>query len=164
MYSGNFILWGMMGSGKTSLGKLIAQSTKKPFFDLDDEIEKSLGMPISEIFSSKGEAFFRAHEQKVLFEILRKESFVLAVGGGCPINSENRNRMLYSAKCVFLNPSLEVMIKRMNRKERMKRPLLQTSDWKEVFKELYHKRLQFYKEAHVQFNQKEGSKLFSLLN
>ena len=79
-------LTGMMGSGKTSIGKLLAKKINLPFYDSDEDIEDKLSLKISEIFETYGESWFREQEEKICIDILKKEKFVLALGGGAITN------------------------------------------------------------------------------
>ena len=84
----NLVFIGMMGSGKTSIGSLVAKKLKLNFFDIDAEIEKEMDMKISKIFESKGEIFFRKIEEKISLKFLKNENGVFSLGGGA-FNNEN---------------------------------------------------------------------------
>ena len=91
---GNIVFLGMMGSGKTSIGKIISNKLKLDFYDVDNIIEEHLKMKISEIFFKKGEGFFRKIEEKITIDTLKKKNIVLALGGGSFLNRNVRNEIL----------------------------------------------------------------------
>ena len=117
-------LIGFMGSGKTHWGIKIAEKLKIPFYDLDAVIVNSEGMSISEIFSNKGEEYFRYMEKQTLENLVTKEeNFVLSAGGGTPCFFNNIDFMKRNGKVLWLNTSLEALNQRLL-KEKMSRPLL----------------------------------------
>ena len=90
----NLVFLGMMGSGKSSIGKIVSKELKLDFYDIDNIIEKHLKMKISEIFSKKGENFFRKIEEKITIDTLKKKNIVLALGGGSFLNKNIRSKIL----------------------------------------------------------------------
>jgi len=117
-----------MGSGKTHWGTRIAEKLEVPFYDLDAVIVHSEGMSISEIFSIKGEEYFRYMEKQTLEDLVsREENFVLSAGGGTPCFFNNIDFMKKSGRVLWLNTSLEVLNQRLL-KEKTKRPLLRNID------------------------------------
>jgi len=121
-------LIGFMGSGKTHWGIRIAERLKIPFYDLDAVIVKGEGMSISEIFSIKGEEYFRYMEKQTLEDLVtREESFVLSAGGGTPCFFNNIKFMKKNGKVRWLNTSLEALNQRLL-KEKNSRPLLRSID------------------------------------
>jgi len=121
-------LIGFMGSGKTHWGTRIAEQMQVPFYDLDAVIVSAEGMSIAEIFSEKGEEYFRYMEKQTLEElVLREENFVLSAGGGTPCFFNNIEFMKKNGKVLWLNTSLEALNQRLL-KERMLRPLLRGID------------------------------------
>ena len=146
------ILWGMMGSGKSYWGEILAAELGRTFIDLDTRIEQVERRNIREIFEREGEAYFRALEQKLLKEVLKEDCFVLAVGGGCPIDPQNRELMLNGGFCVFLEWSEQEILGRLSSEEVEKRPLLLHPDWPQRWKQLYMQRLEFYRLAHASWN------------
>lgn len=116
-------LLGYMGSGKSYWGRKLSESLRLPVFDLDAEIEKATGSKIKDIFSEKGEPFFRKLEQKQLWDISKNETFVLSCGGGTPCFFDNMDFMNKTGITVWLNTSIPVMVDRLKRKKE-KRPLL----------------------------------------
>lgn len=120
------ILVGYMGSGKSSVGKLIAQKLSLPFLDLDEEIKNEENKEIHEIFRTSGEIYFRKKESEVLKNLLSSsESFVLSLGGGTPCYGKNLQLMKDEEKTilVYLKTSLETLVKRLMR-EKDVRPLI----------------------------------------
>lgn len=106
-FSGQRIfLIGFMGSGKTSLGKILADRCNLPFTDMDHRVEEVAGMPVAEIFRTQGEAFFRKTEQHVLDEICHGEAAVIATGGGVPCFSDNLQRMKEAGLVIYLQCSV----------------------------------------------------------
>ncbi len=121
-------LIGFMGSGKTHWGKRIAERMKIPFYDLDAVIVNAEGMNISEIFSLKGEEYFRYTEKQTLEDlVMREENFVLSAGGGTPCFFNNIKFMKKNGKVLWLNTSLEALNQRLLKEKNM-RPLLRGID------------------------------------
>ena len=119
------VLLGYMGSGKSTVGKLLADKRSVPFIDLDTYIEDRLGMSINEIFKEKGEIFFRKQEHQLLKEILeKKEEIVLALGGGTPCYGNNMDLVLdHSAHVFYLKLSIGELAKRL-KSDKDQRPLI----------------------------------------
>ncbi len=144
------VLLGYMGSGKSSVGKILAQSLKIKFYDLDDYIESKEKLTISQLFSTKGEIYFRLKESEYLKELLdADESFVLALGGGTPCYSNNMDQIIENSISVYLKASLNTLTNRLI-KEKDKRPLISELG-KDKFNEFIAKhlfeRLLFYEKA-----------------
>src|ERR671913_807577 len=99
---GNIYLVGLMGAGKTSVGRLLARRLGKTFYDCDHEIERVTGVRIPVIFEIEGEAGFRARESRMLAELARRENIVLATGGGAVLSAENRRVLAQSGTVVYL--------------------------------------------------------------
>lgn len=118
----NIILIGIMGSGKTTIGRILADKLQWPFVDTDQLIEKREGRTISDIFAAQGEPFFRLLESKILAEVLGQKKQVVATGGGSVLASENRNIMLKNGLVVALTAPAEVIIQRVRQSQH--RPLL----------------------------------------
>lgn len=135
----NIVLIGFMGSGKTSVGKSLARQLLKGFVDIDSVIEAKENATVTEIFEKKGEAYFRALEQKCIDEVAKTKGQVIATGGGLPIHSTIPKNSLI----VYINADFEVILNRLSKRERDKRPLLQD----EVrAKKLFDERKDTYKE------------------
>ena len=119
---GNIVFLGMMGSGKTSIGKLVSKKLKLNFFDTDNEIENEVGMKISKIFKEKGERYFREIEEKITSNILEKKNIVISLGGGTFINKRIREKILSKHLSFWLNWKSEILIRRI--KNSSKRPIV----------------------------------------
>lgn len=132
-----------MGTGKTSVGKLLAKKMKFNFLDTDNQIEKREGLSIPEIFANKGEDYFRSLEEKVLADIINTEqNFVLATGGGIVISPKNRKLLLNSTKSFLLEAGPEEIYRRT--KADSERPLLETDNPLQKIKELLAERREYY--------------------
>lgn len=120
------VLLGYMGCGKSSVGKMLADRLKINFIDLDLYIEEKEAMPISEIFSSKGEIYFRCKETDYLNELLTSDkSMILSVGGGTPCYANNMDNIVKKSTSIYLNTSLNSLYNRLKR-QRKSRPLIAT--------------------------------------
>ena len=139
------VLVGMMGAGKTAVGKSLAARLNVPFLDSDAEIEAAANMTIAEIFERDGEAFFRDRETEVLDRLLENECGILSTGGGAFL--AERNRALVSSKgvSVWLNANLNLLWNRVKHKNT--RPLLRTPDPKQTLTEIYDQRVPIYRLA-----------------
>lgn len=139
------VLVGMMGAGKTAVGKALAARLDVPFLDSDAEIETAANMTIAEIFARDGEAFFRDRETEVLDRLLEDECGILSTGGGAFL--ADRNRDLVSAKgvSVWLNADLGLLWNRVKHKNT--RPLLRTSNPKQTLTDIYDQRVPIYRLA-----------------
>jgi shikimate kinase len=134
---------GMMGSGKTTLGRIVAQVLQYDFIEMDMVIEERLGISIKEIFENYGEEYFRKEEKKLLEEICLKQKCVISCGGGVFTNSENIEKISKSGIAIFLNVSSRVLEERLSGDE--KRPLLKENSIHKILL----KRIPFYTQAHV---------------
>jgi len=142
-------LVGFMGSGKTTLGRLLANKLNVPFLDTDEEITKREGLSIREIFSLKGEGYFRRLERKVLEDLTKKfASFVMATGGGLGADSDAMDFMKANGVVIWLDVDFGEFKKRTFKDAN--RPLLQLSD--EKLFELFQKRKNIYKKAHLRID------------
>jgi shikimate kinase len=130
----SIVLVGMMGSGKSSIGKRLAQRLALPFIDADAEIETAAAMTIPEIFATRGEAEFRAGERRVIDRILANGPQVLATGGGAFMNAETRERVAQAGVSIWLKAEPDVLMRRV--RKRGNRPLLQTADPDRTLREL----------------------------
>lgn len=135
----NIVLIGFMGSGKTSVGKTLSRKLYKDFVDVDSVIEKEQGCSITEIFETKGEAYFRSLEQKCINELTQKKGQIIATGGGVPIHSSIPDKSLI----VYIDADFDVIVERLPKRERAKRPLF---DDEERARALYEERKDIYKE------------------
>ena len=143
--TGNIYLTGMMGSGKSTLGSLLADLLSWRFIDLDAYLENKLGVSISTVFDIEKEAGFRLRETAVLKEVSGLTQCVVATGGGTVLSLENQEIMSSSGKTIYLHVSLEELYKRLDFDK--KRPLLQVSDRRPVIKSLFHDRHPLYESS-----------------
>lgn len=141
---GNVYLVGLMGAGKTSVGRYLAKRLGKTFYDSDHEIERRTGVKIPVIFDIEGEAGFRARESAVLGELTLLHDIVLATGGGAVINAQNRKELKEHGTVVYLRASPADLLQR-TRNDR-NRPLLQTADPHAKLEQLYLERDPLYRE------------------
>ena len=146
--SGNIFLVGMMGAGKTTVGKFLANFLNKTFFDSDREIQKRTGVSIPVIFEIEGEAGFRKRETEMLWELMKAENIVLATGGGAVLSIENREMLMHNGIVIYLRATVDDLWRRTRQDKN--RPLLQTSDPRRKLTELYTQRDPLYREtAHI---------------
>jgi len=140
--SENIILIGLMGAGKTSVGKALARLLGKTFVDSDQEIERATGVKIPLIFEIEGESGFRARESRMLVELVQHHNVVLATGGGAVLSKENRDLLTASGTVVYLRAPVRSLIKRTRRDRN--RPLLQVPDPAAKLTALYEQRDPLY--------------------
>src|SRR5688500_13299914 len=129
---GNLFLVGMMGAGKTTIGKALAKKLDRTFLDTDQEIVRRTGVAIPVIFDIEGEAGFRTRERAMLEELSKMESIVLATGGGIVLQEENRQTLRSFGTVIYLRASVDDLWRR-TRHDR-NRPLLQTNDPQETIR------------------------------
>ncbi len=141
------VLVGMMGAGKTAVGKALAARIGVPFVDSDAEIEKAANMAISEIFQRDGEAFFRARETEVIDRLLDGPSAILSTGGGAFLAERNRELVSRKGVSVWLDAALPLLWSRVKGKNT--RPLLRTAHPYETLSEIYHARVPIYALAEI---------------
>ena len=158
--SNNIFLIGPMGSGKTSVGAIIAKILAKEFHDTDQEIEAGTGVDISYVFDVEGEMGFRKREEKLVTAITQKKNIVLATGGGAIESKKNRRCLASNGFVVYLETSLEDQVLRA--KPSGKRPLLQNVDPKKKLQELMHKRKSLYESIADTIVKTEGHNSHSL--
>ena len=140
----NLVFLGMMGSGKTSIGSLVAKKLKLNFIDIDKKIEKELGLTISKIFEVKGEDYFRELEEKVTLKVLKTNSIVVSLGGGAFINKVIRKEILKNHISFWLNWDNKTQLNRI--KNSKKRPLAFNATENELI-DLIKKRSNIYSKA-----------------
>jgi shikimate kinase/3-dehydroquinate synthase len=143
--SGNIILVGMMGAGKTTVGKLLAKQLGKTFIDSDEEIQRRTGVTIPHIFDVEGEAGFRTRESGIIQELLKQDNIVLATGGGAILSAHNRSMMKQSGVVVYLKSSVHDLWQRTRHDHN--RPLLQTENPRAKLQELHELRDPLYMAA-----------------
>jgi shikimate kinase len=145
MQSGNIFLVGMMGSGKTTVGKALARRLGREFVDCDREIVERTGVPIATIFEIEGEAGFRRREAAVLEELASRPNLVVATGGGAILAEQNRRLMRERGTVVYLKAALHHLHERTRRD--LVRPLLAKGDRRETLAALLEIRDPLYRDA-----------------
>jgi shikimate kinase/shikimate kinase/3-dehydroquinate synthase len=140
----NLVFLGMMGSGKSSIGSLVAKKLKVEFIDVDKEIEKELGISISKMFETKGEDYFRKYEEKITLRVLKTNSIVVSLGGGAFVNKVIRKEILKNHISFWLNWNDEILLERI--KNSKKRPLAFNATENELI-DLIKKRSNIYSKA-----------------
>ena len=145
----NIVFLGMMGSGKTSIARLVSKKLRLDFFDIDECIEKELKISISEIFKKNGEKFFRGLEEKITLEIIKKKNIVIALGGGAFMNKNIREMVLSNHLSFWLKLSPQIVIKRIQKSS--KRPLAFKATKNELL-DIIKKRSKIYTKAKYHIN------------
>ncbi len=143
--AGNIFLVGLMGAGKTTVGKSLAKALDKTFYDSDHEIERRTGVNIPLIFELEGEAGFRRREAQAIAELAAMDNVVVATGGGAVLLAENRKMLAEHGRVVYLRAGVDELFHR-TRGDR-NRPLLQTENPRERLQLLYNQRDPFYQEV-----------------
>ena len=143
--SGNIVLVGMMGAGKTTVGRLLARQLGKTFIDSDEEIQKRTGVKISHIFDVEGEEGFRQRESAVIQDLIKQDNIVLATGGGAVLKPANREALQQNGVVIYLKSNLHDLWQRTRNDHT--RPLLQTANPRAKLQELYEQRDPIYTAA-----------------
>ncbi len=146
----NIVLVGFMGTGKTAVGKEIARALGMQLVNIDDIIEKKAGMPINDIFTRKGESYFRQLEREVMMEISDSDYSVIDTGGGAVINELNVKDLKMEGILFCLNATADEILKRVG--DETHRPILNVSDPLEQINYLLKKRIPYYKRADYQID------------
>lgn len=141
----NIILCGFMGSGKTTVGRLLAEQTHRQFIDMDEMIERQAGLSVTEIFKKFGEQDFRRRERDTCRSLAAKQGLIIAAGGGALTFQENAELLSETGDIVLLDVPLDVILKRLQ--DDTSRPLLACPDKEAKAKALYDKRLPYYRAA-----------------
>jgi shikimate kinase len=152
--SRSIVLVGMMGVGKSSIGRRLAARLGVPFVDADAEIEKAAGMSIADIFARHGEADFRSGEARVIARLLDGGPQVLATGGGAVMNADTRAAIKAKGVSIWLSAELDVLMRRIN-KRKNDRPMLQTADPAATLRELLVTREPVYAQADITVQSRE---------
>ena len=150
----SIVLVGMMGAGKTSVGRRLAARLNLPFADADSEIEAGAQMTVPEIFERFGEPYFREGERKVVSRLLGEGQKVLATGGGSFLNAQTRARIAEKGVSIWLKPDFDVLMRRV--RKRSNRPLLQTADPAETLRRLLDERTPIYALADLTIESRDG--------
>jgi shikimate kinase len=148
------VLVGLMGAGKTTVGRRLATALNLPFVDADEEIEKAADRPVADIFSDFGEAAFRDGERRVIARLLEGDPSVIALGGGAFVNDQTRQLVREKAISIWLKADLDTLMERVSRRDT--RPLLRTENPRAVMAELMAKREAAYAEADIQVAGDQG--------
>jgi len=143
--TGNIFLVGLMGAGKTTIGRALARRLNKQFIDSDHEIEARTGVSIPLIFEIEGEASFRQRESEVIRDLSSLHDIVLATGGGAILREENRECLKSRGTVIYLQASIASILQRTGRDKN--RPLLQTADPRQTLERLARERDPYYREV-----------------
>jgi len=141
----NLVLIGLMGAGKSAIGRMTAQALGIPFIDSDHEIERVSRMSITDLFAAYGEAEFRALETRVIKRLLRSGPRVVSTGGGAYVNENTRRHIRRGGLTVWLNADLDVLWERVNKRDT--RPLLKTENPRQTLENLMNARYPIYAQA-----------------
>ncbi|KAA3501746.1 MULTISPECIES: shikimate kinase [Rhizobium/Agrobacterium group] len=152
----NIVFVGLMGAGKSAIGRMVAQQLKVQFIDTDVEIERVSRMTISELFATYGEEEFRALETRVIKRLLRGGPKVISTGGGAFINDNTRRHISRGSISLWLKADLEVLWERVNKRDH--RPLLKTENPKATLAALMDKRYPVYAEADLTIESRDVRK------
>ncbi len=148
------VLVGMMGVGKSTVGRKLASLLRMPFADADEEIEEAAQMPVSEIFERFGEPYFRDGERRVIARLVGEQPAVIAAGGGAFCQEETRKLLLEKAITVWLDCDTDTLVERVGRKD--SRPLLRGGDPREIISRLKQEREPHYAQAPIHIMSKAG--------
>lgn len=148
------VLVGLMGAGKSTVGKRLANALHVDFVDSDNEIAEAAGCSISEIFETYGETMFRDLEKRVLMRLLSSGPAVIATGGGAFMNEEIRAEIKARTLSIWLRADLEVLVERVSRRDT--RPLLKSGDKREILQRLMDERYPVYAEADITIDSNSG--------
>lgn len=153
--SNSVVLVGLMGAGKSTVGRRLAASLGVNFIDSDNEIVEAAGCSIADIFESYGESIFRDLEQRVILRLMTGEPCVVATGGGAFIQPNVREVIKEKSTSVWLRADLSVLLDRVSRRDN--RPLLKTGDKSEILRKLMDERYPIYAEADITIDSNQGS-------
>jgi len=143
----SIVLIGLMGAGKSAIGRRLAKRLGLPFVDADKEIETAAGKSINEIFADHGEDYFRDGERRVIARLLSNGPIVLATGGGAYMNAETRAEVAEKGVSIWLKADLDVLMERVSRRDT--RPLLRAGDPREIMQRLIDERYPVYAGADI---------------
>lgn len=144
------VLVGLMGAGKTRIGRALAQELTLPFVDADHEIEAAAGCSVADIFDRYGEAAFRDGERKIMQRLLDDAPHVIATGGGAFMNEQTRGLIKEKAISIWLNAPVDVLHERTSRSTH--RPLLNNGDSFQILTDLHEKRSPIYAQADIEID------------
>lgn len=152
--SRSIVLVGMMGSGKSSIGRRLAAALELPFSDADTAIEQAAGMTVEDIFAIHGEPYFRDGEERVIKRLLQNGPQVVATGGGAVLSAKTRAEFAKNGISVWLKAPVDLLLQRVSRRDN--RPLLKTADPRAVLARLLSEREAYYAEATLIFESRDG--------
>ncbi len=148
------VLVGLMGTGKSTIGRKLSELLELDFVDADDAIVEAAHMSISDIFEQFGEPYFRDGERRVLARLMEERHGIIATGGGAFINDETRALILSEAIAVWIDCDLDVLVERTSRKDT--RPLLRDGDPKAILAKLFEERAPLYRQAPIHVSSESG--------
>jgi len=146
----NLALTGMMGVGKSTIGKALSKRLLMQFSDVDKIIEKRLKMNVHEIFEKKGEIFFRQIEEKITLQETKKENIIISLGGGAFMNNKIRKKILLNSRSFWLDLNKKILEKRLIKSK--KRPLLLNKNLKVTLEKIFKERKNTYADANYRIN------------
>jgi shikimate kinase len=149
----SLVLVGMMGSGKSSVGRRVAAALELPFCDADLAIEQAAAMPVEDIFAIHGEGYFRDGEERVIKRLLQTGPQVVATGGGAVLSAKTRAEIARNAVSIWLKAPVELLLQRVSRRDN--RPLLKTPDPSAVLARLLSEREAFYAESDLVYESRD---------
>lgn len=148
------VLVGLMGVGKSTVGRKLATLLGKDFVDADEEVENAAQLSIAEIFDQFGESYFRDGERRVICRLIEERHGVIATGGGAFVNNETRGMILEHAIAVWIDCDIDTLVARTSRKDT--RPLLRNGDPHEILSRLHSEREPFYSQAQIHVTSVDG--------
>ena len=148
------VLVGLMGVGKTSVGKRLSHILDRDFADADSEIELAAQRSVAEIFEEFGEDYFRDGERRVIARLIEEQRGVIATGGGAFLNQDTRSAILDKAVAVWIDCDIDTLVERTSRRDT--RPRLRTGDPKEILTRLAKERAPFYSQAQIRVESMDG--------
>ena len=148
------VLVGLMGVGKSTIGRRLAAALDRSFVDADEEIERAANRSVSEIFAEHGEAYFRAGERRVIARLMEEGHGVIATGGGAFVDDETRALVLEQGIAIWLDCDLDTLVERTARKDT--RPLLRNGDPRTILRDLKERRSPAYCQAHIHIVTDDG--------
>ncbi len=154
LQSKTLVLVGLMGAGKTTVGRRLAQALDMPFRDSDTEIEEAAGSSISDIFAYHGEAYFRDGERRVIERLLNDPPHILATGGGAFVQERTRALIRSKAISIWLRADLDLLVRRVSRRDT--RPLLRNGDPATILRGLLEERSPLYAQADIMVDTDDG--------
>ncbi|WP_209347424.1 shikimate kinase [Pontixanthobacter sp. CEM42] len=148
------VLIGLMGTGKSTVGRKLASMLGKDFVDADHAIEDAAQLTVAEIFEQYGEEYFRDGERRVIARLMEEHNGVIATGGGAFVNDETRALILDKAIAVWIDCDIDILVERTSRKNT--RPLLRNGDPHEILTRLHKEREPFYSQAPIRVGSEDG--------